>query len=183
MNNKLKIAFAGASGTGKTTVATFLSKELDLQINPVGSRTVSLEMGFNNPYDVDAFGKRTEFQKKLLNDKMSWEMSRDRFVTDRTHLDNLTYSIMHNCVQTVNLDFITKAIDATKLYTHVVFFPIETFINVEDDKCRLNNLDYQQTYQFLLKTFIDGNIPKEKLFIVTKSNIKDRCQEVMDFIK
>jgi dephospho-CoA kinase len=183
MKSKLKIAFAGASGTGKTTAATILSKKLGLEINPVGSRTVSAEMGFKSPYDVDAFGKRSEFQKKLLEDKMSWESSHDKFITDRTHLDNLVYSIMHNCVQTVNVDFINSAILYSQAYTHVVFFPLESFINVAEDNCRLNNIDYQKTYEFLLKMFINNNLPKDRLLTINSSSLDSRVQEIMEFIK
>lgn len=183
MDTKLKIAFAGASGTGKTTVTNILSKELNLEINPVGSRTVSAAMGFKSPYDVDAFGKRTEFQNRLMEDKASWEASRDKFITDRTHLDNLVYSIMHNCVQTVTLDFINKASNYTKNYTHVVFFPLDSFINVAEDKCRLNNIEYQKTYEYLLKLFIDNNVDKRKLITINTSSVQGRVSQIMEFIK
>jgi hypothetical protein len=47
------VSFAGASGTGKTTLATWLSERLGVPRNPVGSRSVALSMGFENPYDTD----------------------------------------------------------------------------------------------------------------------------------
>lgn len=55
----MKIAFAGASGTGKTTLARWVSDTYGLPLNPVGSRSVAKEMGFvgpdgeGRPYDVD----------------------------------------------------------------------------------------------------------------------------------
>ncbi len=48
-----RIAFAGASGTGKSTLAVTLAQHLQLPINPVGSRSVAASLGFLNPYDVD----------------------------------------------------------------------------------------------------------------------------------
>ncbi|CAB4203451.1 Fer4_NifH domain containing protein [uncultured Caudovirales phage] len=48
-----RIAFAGASGTGKSTLAVALSQHLQLPVNPVGSRSVAASLGFLNPYDVD----------------------------------------------------------------------------------------------------------------------------------
>lgn len=48
-----KIAFCGAAGTGKTTLAKWVSEEFGLPINPVGSRSVATAMGFDSPYDVD----------------------------------------------------------------------------------------------------------------------------------
>jgi len=51
----LRIAFAGASGTGKTTLAKYVYEVMapDMKFNPIGSRSVSKMMGFNSPYDVD----------------------------------------------------------------------------------------------------------------------------------
>lgn len=49
----MKIAFTGSSGTGKTTLAKYISEEFNIPLNPVGSRSVAASMGFKNPYDVD----------------------------------------------------------------------------------------------------------------------------------
>lgn len=49
----LRIAFAGASGTGKTTLAARLANALRLPLNSVGSRSTARSMGFASPYDVD----------------------------------------------------------------------------------------------------------------------------------
>jgi cytidylate kinase len=53
MREYKRIAFCGASGTGKTTLATWLAEKLGLPLNPVGSRSVAKSMGFDSPYDVD----------------------------------------------------------------------------------------------------------------------------------
>ena len=59
----MRIAFCGASGTGKSTLAKWIvenAAELKLdgiELNPVGSRSVAKAMGFSSPYDVDkAYG-------------------------------------------------------------------------------------------------------------------------------
>ena len=50
----MKVAFLGASGCGKTTLAKYVSSDvLKVPFNPIGSRSVAASMGFSNPYDVD----------------------------------------------------------------------------------------------------------------------------------
>ena len=104
----MRIAFAGASGTGKSTLANFLAKEYGLPVNPVGSRSVSAAMGFASPYDVDRAGKRSEFQQRLLDEKLAWERDHEAFVTDRTTLDNLAYTTLHD-VHSIDAATLTQA--------------------------------------------------------------------------
>src|SRR5271170_3399791 len=92
MKTPLRVAICGASGTGKTTLATFISETYGIPMNPVGSRSVSKAMGFDSPYDVDKAGKRAEFQRRLVTEKCEWEAAHDTFVTDRTTFDNLAYT-------------------------------------------------------------------------------------------
>ena len=59
----MKIAFAGASGCGKTALARWLSTYIEpaVPMNPVGSRSTASKMGFANPYDVD----RASYEKYM----------------------------------------------------------------------------------------------------------------------
>lgn len=49
----MRIAFAGASGTGKTELAKYVAKTFDLPFKPSVSRKVTVDMGFLSPYDAD----------------------------------------------------------------------------------------------------------------------------------
>lgn len=49
----MRIAFSGASGSGKTTLAKEIAEAHNIPLNPIGSRSTALSMGFGNPYDVD----------------------------------------------------------------------------------------------------------------------------------
>lgn len=180
--NKIRLAFAGASGTGKTTTAQLISKKFNMPINPVGSRYITDEMQLRSPYDVDAFGLRQEFQTRLFNNKLEWERINNQFVTDRTHLDNLIYSIMHDCVKTVDKNFINATINATKKYTHIVFFPLELFINTDHDPARRSNIEYQKTYETLLKTFLDCYLPNRYLTL-TSVKAEARVEEISEYIR
>lgn len=45
----MRVAFTGASGTGKSTLAQWLARELNLPTNPVDARSVAKDMGFVDP--------------------------------------------------------------------------------------------------------------------------------------
>ncbi len=181
----MKLAFTGASGTGKTTIAEKLSSILEVPVNPVGSRYITKKMNLSSPYDVDAFGLRKEFQHRLLTEKSYWELDKasenQSYITDRTHLDNLIYSIMHGCVQTVDKQYIENAVKFTEFYTHIVFFPLDVFIKTDDDSARMNNIEYQKTYETLLKVFLDRFFPN-RYYTLTSVNENDRVAEVLKYL-
>lgn len=148
-----RVAFAGASGTGKSTLANFVAQELGLPINPVGSRFVAKMMGFDTPYDVDVAGKRAEFQNRLYQEKYIWETSHSYFVTDRSYMDNLSYTILHDA-KSITEQNLSEYFEYQKRYTHVFYCPLDAYINLEDDKDRLHNMTYQRIYDMLLYSLL-----------------------------
>lgn len=149
----MRIAFAGASGTGKTTQLKLLADRYNLPINPVGSRSVALDMGFQSPYDVDAAGKRAEFQHRLIKAKIGWESGYDRFITDRTTADNLAYTILHGSPYSW-ISYAEEAINHLSRYDLVFFFPLESFYCHGDDPARMADLEYHRVYERVLSQLL-----------------------------
>lgn len=157
MNEAKRIALTGASGTGKTTLLKYLEEQLGLPVNPVGSRSVSKAMGFESPYDVDAAGKRAEFQQRLMSEKIAWEAANESFITDRTPFDNLVYTMLHD-VKSIDMETIAESIRGTHRYTHVIYCPFSTFCNPGDDVARVKDLAYHRLYDASLWGLIDRYI-------------------------
>jgi len=149
----MRIAIAGASGTGKTTLARAISEKYSLPLNPIGARGVALEMGFQNPYDVDAAGKRGEFQRRLFETKRDWERAHDAFVTDRTTLDNLTYSALHMADQLED-DAVTTYTRSAERYDFIVRVWKRDFQKL-DDGARKTESAYHELYELLLGAIIE----------------------------
>ena len=146
----IRLAFTGASGTGKSTLAEKIAKEYDLPMNPVGSRTVSKAMGFETPYDVDKAGKRGEFQHRLLQEKTKWEAEREDFITDRTTFDNLSYTVLHD-VHCIDQKMLDGAISGLSRYTHIVYCPVRAFCNPGSDPNRVKEMIYHVLYDAILE--------------------------------
>jgi|SRR5882724_9570830 len=149
----MRIAIAGASGTGKTTLARAIAEKYDLPLNPVGARSVALEMGFQNPYDVDAVGKRVEFQKRLFESKRAWELAHDHFVTDRTYLDNLTYYSLH-MAEHLEADAMDVFVGAMRRYDLVFQLPLSVMQDTGDG-VRKTGAGYHRLYEYLLTGYLE----------------------------
>lgn len=149
-----RIALTGASGTGKSTLATNLAAHLKLPLNPVGSRSVAESMGFASPYDVDKAGMRGEFQHNLILQKIGWEFRHDEFVTDRTLIDNLAYTSLHD-VASVSEELLFSCFSGMSRYTHIIHCPVDVFCNPGGDPQRVQDLSYHQVFDALLTGLLD----------------------------
>lgn len=170
---KHRIAFLGASGTGKTTLAKWLANELEYEINPVGSRSVAKAMGFDSPYDVDEAGMRPAFQAKLRADKAAWEAERDEFITDRTPIDNLTYTTLHS-VYAITDEVLTETAEQMKRYTMLVYCPSSAFLDTAGDPNRVEASAYHKVYDIVLQSYMAEYGDKDKLIVLSYPDLENR---------
>lgn len=151
----LRIAFAGASGTGKTVLMNKVAERYALPINPVGSRHVAKLMGFDSPYDVDAVGLRPQFQHRLFSLKRQWEEEHDSFIADRSVLDNLCYTMLH-CCDSLSPKELEAYYAAQRRYDFVFYLPLMQFQNLGDDPSRKKNPVYHVAFDMLLHSAIEN---------------------------
>lgn len=180
--DKVRLAFCGASGTGKSTLATAMAERLGYLICPVGSRSVSAAMGFENPYDVDAAGVRVDFQKRLLSDKRSWERTHDEFVTDRTHLDNFAYTMEHAPSLALDYDFRSQVDFATKRYTHIVFCPMSAVFRTDGDPHRIDERLYHERFEDRLRRGVSRFARWAPILWLTSADHDVRVNQVSRFV-
>lgn len=178
----IRLAFVGASGTGKTTLSEFVRATFDVPFNPVGSRSVAHAMGFASPYDVDAAGKRAEFQRRLVTEKRAWENEHENFVTDRTTLDNLVYTMFHD-VKAIDSWLYGEIVDGLKRYTHIVYCPVEVFCNPGDDPQRVKDMTYHELYDVTVKALLDKHRPpRTPLCVLASDDLNQRKVTVEKFL-
>jgi predicted ATPase len=178
----MRIALCGASGTGKTTIANHVAQKYGLPINPIGSRSVAKAMGFESPYDVDKAGKRAEFQRCLLEEKRAWENDHEAFVTDRTTLDNLAYTVLH-AVHTIDEEEMTKSVAGFYRYTHVIYCPTQTFCKPGNDPARVKNMVYHELFDILVKALVAPHTHGVWMLEISSSELPVRLQQVESFLR
>lgn len=154
----IRLALSGSSGTGKTTLACAVADHYMLPLCPVGSRGVARQMGFEHPYDVDAAGRRAEFQRRLILEKADWESRFDSFVTDRTVLDCFAYTMLH-CVEAIDSGLLDVVRNAAKRYTHVAYCPVDVFCNTACDSARVAEMAYQYAYDAAVYGLLSKCVP------------------------
>ncbi len=149
-----RIAFAGASGTGKTSLARPLAEALGLPLQPSFSRLVAAEMGFASPYDVDALGQRDEFQRRVLDRLLAWQVGHHAtgYVADRTVWDALVYTLLHASEET-SLEAshtIVRAMEGLgtrSFYTRVILCPIDSLFELGADPARAPGVTYHRLFE------------------------------------
>jgi len=186
----VRLALCGASGTGKTTLAKWAEDELGLPFNPIGSRSVAKMMGFDNPYDVDAAGQRKPFQRRLVLEKRKWEDEHESFAVDRTTLDNLAYTMVHD-IYAIDRELLQSIVEGMKRYTHIVYCPISAFCNPAGDASRVGGGTYgavgDDTYHVLFDLIIKGLLIKYRpgrvpLLKLDTDNLDERKSQLRAFL-
>lgn len=177
----MRIAMTGASGTGKTTLAEWIASTYKLPFNPVGARSVAKAMGFDSPYDVDKFGKREEFQRRLIIEKLAWEVDHETFVTDRTPFDNLAYTALHD-VAAVDSQLMAQAHRGARRYTHVLFCSIDAFFNLGDDPARVKDFTYHELFETLTFGLVARHTQGRRQHHMHGGTLADRCEEVRQIL-
>lgn len=110
----MKIAFCGASGTGKTTLATALSNKLHLPLLTNRARSIAELLHITDLYNINPT-KRALYQHAIILSQIEQELRVNDcgFVSDRSVVDILMYWMLDN---SENYPLLTKN------YWNLIFF-------------------------------------------------------------
>lgn len=161
---ELRIAFAGPSGLGKTTLGRIVAKRLKLQhpstsawdvLSEVDKRYLYENFGYtqkghrnviNLSNSVPNFG--TEFQRLVLEARIKQIHNSPNTVLDRCPIDNIVYmlsQVSHNMQEGRVQYLIEQAQRAYQMLTHVIIIKYSSDIPfIADNNSRVTNRYFQQ---------------------------------------
>jgi hypothetical protein len=153
----LRIAFAGAGGTGKTTTAETISEALGLPLLVSAARQVyndgSLTEDLVADFDAES---RLELQIAIFDQKIVNDLGHE-YVVDRTALDHFAYCLAYCGKDLSNKQFLHYE-EKTRLamlgtYSHIFYFPWGYF-TPDSDGVRSSNLAHQSQIDAIIVGYI-----------------------------
>ena len=149
MNKKIMIC--GASGTGKTTLARHISGRYDMPYITTSAKALWDKYGIKTHKDAIALSHMNpdvgfKYQWDVLRSRMKTLDGYDKYVVDRSYIDNLTYLMLQNGYHLCDAD-IKEMVDLVNEsladIDGIIFLRFTPDIILENDGARLTNTYYQ----------------------------------------
>jgi adenylate kinase family enzyme len=168
-----KICISGASGTGKTTLATYIAENYQLPYLNASSSRLWSNYGYKNHEDVHRDVYQHEdialrLQNDILNSRNSLFSCKKYFVTDRGPIDQLAYFL--NYFQISNpmkkVMFINLVRKQLRYFDAFIFIRFSNTV-IEDNGLRILDPYYQLIIDSIMAMIIEKNLLDIKVDIIT----------------
>ena len=179
-HTNMKIILTGAHGTGKSTLLEPLAQQYKL---PLLQRTVRNFWEDNGVNDFELLPSdiRAIFQKHLLLNQLDkentlWEQG---FITDRSVLDYLGYTVVSSSMAKIDLD-LYKALIRERLlqYDYIIYLPVE--FPAEAEYLRANP-ESQTGVAQVLEEHLNLWLSPEQ-YCIARGSVDQRLDQIKKFI-
>lgn len=200
----MKIAFCGTSGAGKTTLVKYVSETFGLPWISGSSGDLKTEADKNSIPGIQGKGHGHVIaysathplegwtnQWQILDRRSELIMNNDRFVTDRSPIDNVTYAILqcayHKEITNQMVEgLIYRAGLAYEGLTHLIYIkPVQPNGDIENNQSRITNAFYQRTvdaaFDYWLGVFME-QYPKVEVLPIDYWDLQRRKDSIDYFL-
>ena len=185
------IAFCGAHGTGKTTLAIALEKKLGIPYIPIDASDVFLQYGLH-PSDKLDIRNRLFVQQKILekSEGIWFDVDEPSFVCDRTPLDMAAYLLadigngeLDQRTQAEIMDYLSDCFNLTiQYFDKIVLIPPAIAFVEREYKAAINHPLIFELHALLLGMLTHLDLP-HKVLPKKCMELSDRVQFVEDYLK
>lgn len=188
----MRIGITGPSGTGKSRLASYIAEKYNIKyITSKETRKFDKETEdrwfeeFGYKYSDDRghsgliqiqnqfpkFG--LEWQRGVLDIRNDMYSNINNFVCDRTQFDSLVYmttQVMNYADKNYIENFYKSAVDGlNKSFDLIIYLTTEEMQEVEDNKLRVSNIEYQRYIDQIFSYYINRFVLDLKPTIITMS--------------
>lgn len=149
----MKIFICGPSGVGKTTLAVEIAKKYNIPFISTSGKSLWEKHGIKSHEELirkttaDPMGFGLSYQIDLLVQRTTVLKNHKSFVTDRSPVDNLVYTISQlasHITEAQLKEYMDLCETRMKTATTLIYIPFTKAIELEDDGMRITNRYYQQ---------------------------------------
>jgi len=182
----LTLGIAGAHRTGKTTLATVIAEATHLSLVKTNTTAVFQQYGLS-PSTVLNFNTRLWIQHQIIEAAVSlWQMANQGWVTDRTPIDFMAYTVADIQGQT-EVDwnelerYINRCFTVTnQLFTHLVLVPPAIPLKYEEGKATLNRAYIEHLNTLMLGLCQDERLHRPVVILRRETvNLEARMKEIL----
>jgi nicotinamide riboside kinase len=168
-----KIAFVGTHSTGKTTLAKLTGEDLKLPIITNVMRNLYSEHEVKN-FEKLSLKDRARFQKLALSKQILLQNDKEAYITDRSVIDMLAYTIQLKCLSDKDLGLYKEIVKIIcEKYDKIFYFPI--MFSQKDEQGRASSSYRKEIDTILQELFVELEI---KVFKITEDGLADRLATV-----
>lgn len=155
-----RIFISGASGTGKTTLAKWISKEYNIPFIETSTKPLWPEFGVKSHKELIEKGEKDikfmlDFQHAVIRFRDKQLSGVTEFVTDRGAMDIAVYYLMQACHK-VNQPkaeyYFARCAKLQQMASHQIIIPFNYQTVLENDGMRIQNIFYQRMTSDLFET-------------------------------
>ena len=181
----LKIAMAGPSGVGKTTLCQWASEHYGIPFITTSTKPLWEKHGIKSHQELIYKGMVNpqwglDFQNEVLDYRPRVFANNPTFITDRSPIDNLVYFLMQNTPYLGEEATLSYATDCMRLLNHIdliIQIPFNHETVLVNDGARIVNKYYQLSVNS--QYAVAGNILAELL--PGKANVIVQTLSIWDF--